>query len=123
AMSLFLLSIAALLYLVPGVMDGHSRLVVLLVKIGWAGIVCVAILLPMQSLRECVIITDDGLVKLNLLGRETRMAWRDISDFQIKPDDNKVILRSMEKNPQNEFSLFEPVNPQSPNSLPRPVGR
>jgi hypothetical protein len=97
AMSVFLLSVAALLYLVPAVMEGQSRVMVLLVKLGWVGIVCLAVLVLMQAVRECTIITDDGLIKVNLLGRETRMAWRDISDFTMKPDDNKVIFRSREK--------------------------
>ena len=97
AMSLFLLSVAALLYLVPGELAGKSSLVVLLVKSGWVGIVCAAVIVLMQAIRECAIITDDGLIKVNLLGRESRMTWREIADFQIKPDDNKVILRSSEK--------------------------
>src|SRR5262245_31887554 len=78
-MSIFLLSVAAMLYLVPGVMEGKSSLVVLLVKWGWVGIVAAATYVLMQAVRECAIITDDGVIKVDVLGRERRMDWRDIS--------------------------------------------
>jgi len=97
SMGVLMISFGTLLSLVPGIMEGKSPLVVLLVKLGWVGILCVAVLAPMQALRECVVITDEGLIKLNLLGRETRMAWRDVSHFQINDEDNKVTLRAGEK--------------------------
>ena len=88
-----LLSIAAMLYLVPGVLDGHSPLMIFLLKLGWGGIVAVALLMPVQAFSEHTVITDDGLIKAGLFGSETRMAWNEIYRFQVKPDSNEVIFR------------------------------
>ncbi len=88
-----LLCIAAAFYLVPEVSAGKSPLMILLLKLGCGGIVLVAVFMLMHAFRECAVITDDGLIKLDLFGRETRLGWKDISRFQIKPDDNKVIFR------------------------------
>jgi len=91
--SLFLLSIAGVLCFVPSVTADKSPLVVLGLKIGWLGIVAVAPFAPRQAFREFVIASDEGLMKSNLLGRQTRFEWKEIAGFQIKPDDNKVIFR------------------------------
>lgn len=93
-MSGFLLCIAAVLYFVPGVTAGKSALVVVLLKLGWGGIVAAAVGMLLQAFREYAVVTDDGLIKSDLLGRETRLGWPEISQFRIKPDDNKVIFRN-----------------------------
>jgi len=97
--SLFLLSIAGLLFFVPSVTADKSPLVVLGLKIGWLGIVAVAFFAPLQAFREFVIVNDEELMKSNLFGRQTRFEWKDIAGFQIKPDDNKVIFRMGMKAP------------------------
>src|SRR5262245_59340182 len=56
-MSSFLLAIAAALYFVPWVTEDKSPLVALLLKLGWSGIVAVALFMLMQAFRECAIIT------------------------------------------------------------------
>ncbi len=96
-MSGFLLCIAALLYFVPGVMAGKSTLLVVLLKLGWGGIVAVAVFMLLQAFREHAVIADDGLLKSDLFGRETRLGWEDIFSFHIKPDDNRVIFRNNAK--------------------------
>jgi hypothetical protein len=95
--SLLMLSVAGALYFVPSITADKSPLLVLALKIGWLGIVAVAILAPLQAFREYSVVTDDGLIKSDLFGRETRLAWREISTYQIKPDDNKVIFRTTAK--------------------------
>jgi len=96
-MSLFLLSIASVLFFVPGIFADKSTWFILGIKIGWVGIVVVAILAPLQAFREFTVVNDDGLIKSNLFGREQRMGWREISSFRIKPDDNKVIFTNTAK--------------------------
>ena len=95
--SLFMLSIAGVLFFVPGIFADKSQWFILGIKIGWVGIVVVAILAPLQAFRECTVVNDDGLIKLNLFGGEKRLGWREISSFRIKPDDNKVIFTSNTK--------------------------
>jgi hypothetical protein len=95
--SLMMLSVAVLLYFVPSVTADKSLAMVLFLKIGWLGIVAVAILAPLQAFREFMVVTDDGLIKSNLLGRISRMEWKDIANYQIKPDDNKVIFKNHAK--------------------------
>lgn len=97
AFSIMLLSFACVLYFVPNFMADKPPLEVLALKIVWLGIVAVALLAPLQVFREYAIITDDGLLKSNLFGRQTRMAWTDISTFRINPDDNKVTFLNKER--------------------------
>ena len=95
--SIMLLSVAVLLYFGPDFMSDKPHWEVLGIKIAWLGIVAVALLTPLEVFRECLIITDDGLLKINLFGRQTRMAWPDIASFQINPNDNKVIFLAGDK--------------------------
>ena len=88
-----LLAAAAALYFVPGILDHQSTLMTLLLKLGWGGIVAFAILTLMQSYGEYAVVTDDGIIKFGLFGRQSRMSWKDIRQFQIKPDSNEVIFR------------------------------
>ncbi len=91
------LCVAAAFYFVPGITTGESPLVVLLLKLGCGGMVAFAIFMLLRAFRECTVITDDGLIKCNLFGRETLVSWKDIVRVQIKPDDNKVIFRTNTK--------------------------
>ena len=95
--SSFLLSVATVLYFVPSVTEGKSSMVVLLLKLGWGALVALAVFMILQVFREYVVINDDGLLKSDLFGRETRMAWKDIFTYRIKPDDNKVIFHTNTK--------------------------
>ena len=95
--SVMLLAVACVLYFGPNFMADKPPLEVLALKIGWLGIVAAALLTPLQVFRECVVITDDGLIKSNLFGRETRMTWNDISTVRVNPDDNKVTFLDQEK--------------------------
>lgn len=91
---LILLGVAAVLYFVPGLGKENSSTVVLLFKLGAVGIVALALFTALQAFREFAVITDDELIKYNLFGRETWMAWRDIYSYQIKPDNNTVTLQT-----------------------------
>ncbi len=95
--SLIMLSVAGVLYLVPDITADKSQWVVLGLKTGGAGIIVLAILAPLQAFRDFTVVNDDGLIKFNLFGSETRLEWKEIFTFQIKPDDNKVIFRSNAK--------------------------
>jgi len=95
--SLIMLSVAGVLYLVPDITADKSPWVVLGLKIGGAGIVIVAVLAPLQAFREYAVVNDEGLIKFNLFGRETRLGWNEIVTFQLKPDDNKVIFKNNTK--------------------------
>jgi len=95
--SIFMLSVASLLYFFPDIFADKSPWFILGIKIGWVGIVVVAILAPLQALREFTVVNDDGLIKSNLFGGETRLGWKEIFTFQIKPDDNKVIFKNNAK--------------------------
>jgi hypothetical protein len=90
--SVFLLALACVLYFGPNFMADKPPLEVLALKIGWLAIVAVALLAPLQAFREYVIITNGGLLKSNLFGRQTRIVWNDIVTFRINPDDNKVVF-------------------------------
>src|ERR1043166_2273228 len=92
-----LLAIAAVLYFVPGILDNQSTLMLLLLKLSWGGLIGLAILILMQTYGDYVVVTDDALIKSSLFGRETRMDWKDIRHFRIKPDSNDVIFRDHAK--------------------------
>ena len=91
---LILLGVAVVLYFVPGLGKENSSPVVLLFKLGAVGIVALALLMALQAFREFTVITDDELIKFNLFGRETRLAWRDIYSYQIQPDNNTVTFKT-----------------------------
>jgi len=91
-MSLFLLGIGVGTYFLPGVFAGHAPIMVYVLKIAWVGIIVVALLAPLQALRTYVVIDDEGLLKSDLWGRQTRLAWKDIARMQIKLNDNEVIF-------------------------------
>lgn len=88
--SVLLLAFACVLYFGPNFMDDKPSVVVLALKTAWLGIVAVALLAPLQAFREYVVISDEGLLKSDLFGRQTRISWSDITWFRINPDDNKV---------------------------------
>ena len=67
-------------------------LVILLVKIGWVGVTAVALGAPIEALREFAVVNDEGVMKSNLLGRQTRLEWGEITRVYINPGDNKVVL-------------------------------
>ena len=95
--SLMLLIAAGLLYFVPNTLTEMPSLEVLALKFGWVGVVVVAFLTPFEVFREYVVITDDGLLKSNLFGRQTRMAWKDIVTFRLNVNDNKVVFTAGKK--------------------------
>lgn len=94
---LMLVGVAAVLYFVPGPGKENSTTVVLLFKLGAVGLVALALFTALQAFREFAVITDDELIKFNPFGRETRMAWRDIYSYQIKPDNNTVTFKTSAK--------------------------
>ena len=96
-LSLFLLTVAGALFFVPDLFADKSKWFILGVKLGWAGMVVAAILLPLHALREFTVVNDDGLIKGNLFGGEARMGWQEIAGFRIKPDDNSVIVMNRAK--------------------------
>ena len=88
---------AAVLYFEHGFMDKQPPLLTMLLKLSWVAIIALAFVTLLQAFRACVVITDDGLIKYNLLGREKRMTWDKISTYRIKSDDNKVIFLNKSK--------------------------
>lgn len=103
--SLLLLSIAGALFFVPDIMADKPALAVLGLKIGWLGIVVVALLAPIQVFRECAVVNDEGVISFDLFGREQRFGWKEITGFQIKPDDNKVIFKTANPKVKLKMSL------------------
>jgi len=95
--SAFLLSIAVVLYIVPNATAEKSFEMAVFLRTLCLGIVALAILAPVQAFREFTVVTEDGLIKSNLFGRETRMSWPEIGSYQIKPDDNQVIFLTTTK--------------------------
>jgi hypothetical protein len=95
--SLIMLSVASVLYFVPDIFADKSPWVILALKIGWIGIVVLAILAPLRAFREFTVVNDEGLIKFNLFGGETRLGWKEIVSFQLKPDDNTVIFMNNAK--------------------------
>lgn len=93
-MASFLFLVAALCFFVPSVTEGKSPLMVLFLKLGSVGMMVLALFVLLRAAREYVVVTDDGLIKSNALGRKTRMSWDEMSQFQIKTDDNDVIFRT-----------------------------
>jgi len=89
----FLLGIGALLFLMPDLFADKPWWQQWLVKLGWAGITVVAVLILLQLFRESTVINDDGLVKINLMGQITRMGWGDLASFSYKTDDSTVTFR------------------------------
>jgi len=96
-MCFFLLAVGALLFLVPDVFSDHPPLVGYAVKAGWIGIMTVAMLGPLQAFREFAVVNDEGVMRSNLFGRQTRMEWREINILTIKLDENDVIFSNETK--------------------------
>jgi hypothetical protein len=90
--SAILISLGCVIYLYPHWSLDRTWWFLLLMKIGGVGIVALGIIQLLQVAFEFVVITDDGLLKSDFLGRKMQMAWNEIRRFQIKPDNNKVIL-------------------------------
>jgi hypothetical protein len=89
-----ILLIATIPFFAPDIFADKSPYIILLLKMGWCGIVLVAIYLPLHAFRDFTVINDEGLIGSNHLGRETRLGWKDIYTYQIKSDDNRVIFRT-----------------------------
>ncbi len=96
-MSLFLLSIAGLLYFLPDALAGRPNIEILLIKIGWIVIVVIAVLAPLQAIRDFVIVNEEGLMKSDLFSRKTRLAWDEILYLQINLDKNEITFFSNAK--------------------------
>lgn len=92
-MALGLLGIGSLLFLVPDLFADKPLWQQWLVKLGWLGIIGVALGLLLQLFRESAIVNDDGVMKVNFLGRPTRMEWRELKQFSYKTDDSTVTFR------------------------------
>ena len=91
-MSLFLLGPACALFFIPGLFADKSPAFVLFLKIGWIGILVVVFLAPLQAFREFVVVSDEGLLKSNLFGQQTRLDWARISGLQIKLEESEIIF-------------------------------
>ena len=91
-MSLFIFTIACVGLLVPAFTEDKSWWFALFLKIGCSVMLVVSLIPMLQVFCEFVVVNDDGLLKSDFLGRKTQMAWNEILRFQVKPDDNKVIL-------------------------------
>jgi hypothetical protein len=89
------LAAAAFLFL-PGILQDKDGMA-LCAKIIATGMATIGIFASLQALCEFVVVNDDGLLKSNLFGRKTRMAWDEILHFRFKPDDNKVIFFGKDK--------------------------
>ena len=70
-MASFLFLVPALCFLVPSVTEGKSPLMVVFLKLGSVGIMVLALLVLLRAAREYAVVTDDGLIKSNTLGRKT----------------------------------------------------
>jgi hypothetical protein len=90
--SLFLLGPACALFFIPGLFADKSPEIVLALKIGWAGILVVVFLAPLQAFREFLVVSDEGLMKSNLFGKQTRLDWREISRIHIKMEESEIIF-------------------------------
>lgn len=90
----FLLLPAAALFFWPGLFSDKPRMEVLALKIGWLGILVVIFLAPLQAFRDFLIVNDDGLIKSNLIGRQTRLQWTEISEVLIDFDGNDITFRT-----------------------------
>jgi hypothetical protein len=89
-----LLLVAAALCFMPRPFDGKPFLEVIGLRVGWAALVLIPILILFCAYREFVVVTDDGLIRYNPFGRETRMAWKDIRHYLVNADQNKVIFKN-----------------------------
>jgi hypothetical protein len=85
------LAAAAFLFL-PGILHDKDGMA-LCAKIIATGMAIIGIFVSLQALCEFVVVNDDGLLKSGFLGRKKQMAWNEVLQFQVKIDDNKVILR------------------------------
>lgn len=93
-MSAFLLFPAGALYFWPAVFADSSRLFVIVLKIGWAGLLVVVFLAPLQAFREFLVVNDEGILKSNVLGKHTRLEWTEITQVRIESDGNDMIFLS-----------------------------
>ncbi len=95
--SLILFFMGCIAYLYPHWSIDRTWWFLLSMKIGGIGIVALGIVQLLQVFCEFVVVNDDGLLKSNLFGRKTQMAWEEILHFRVKPDDNKVIFLGKDK--------------------------
>jgi hypothetical protein len=95
--SLFLLGPACALFFIPGLFADKSPAFVLFLKIGWAGILVVVFLAPLQAFREFIVVNDDGVMKSNLFGKQTRLDWAEISGLQNTIDESEIVFFAGDK--------------------------
>lgn len=91
-MSAFLLIPAGALYFWPAIFADKPRTFVLALKIGWAGLLVIVFLAPLQALREFLVVNDEGILKSNVLGKQTRLEWKEIAQVRVDSDGNDVIF-------------------------------
>jgi len=91
---LMLLSLAGALYFIPSLFSDKPPLLVLAIKIAWAGIVVVIALAPFEAFREFVVVNDEHVLRFNLFGRQSSMEWKEISRIEGKLDENELKLIS-----------------------------
>lgn len=91
--SVVLLTGAGFLFLGPDIFEKHERWLGLAVKVGWIGITLVALLAPLEAFRSFVIVSDEGLRKRNLFGRETRLDWDQVKRIEAKPQGDELVFR------------------------------
>jgi hypothetical protein len=89
-MSAFLLFPAGALYFWPDLFADKPRPFVIALKIGWAGLLVVVFLAPLQALREFLVVNDEGILKSNVLGKQIRLEWKEIAQVRIDSDGNDV---------------------------------
>ena len=92
-----LISLGGVFYLYPHWAVDRTWWFLLIMKIAGIGIVALGIIQLLQVACEFVVVTDDGLLKSDFLGRKTQMAWNEIRHCQVKADNNKVILFGKDK--------------------------
>lgn len=86
---------AAFLFL-PGILRDKDGMA-LFAKIFATSMAAIGVYASLQALCEFVVVNDDGLLKSDRFGRKTQMAWNEIVRYQVKSDDNKVILFGKDK--------------------------
>jgi hypothetical protein len=87
---LFFLAPSYVLYFKPGVFSGKSESVVFTIKIIWAGLMIVILLAPLEVFREFLVVNDDGLMRSNLFGTQTRISWHEIESVRISMHNSEV---------------------------------
>lgn len=81
---------SCVVYFANSIFSGKSDLTIVAVKSAWTVLIAVILLAPIKAFREYLVVNDDGLLRSNLFGTQTKLDWREIKSACIDMKNSEV---------------------------------